>query len=76
VSIRSQLEAMQVQYDLPPLTEEQWAKHRAATHLRVAENVTLCQQSGEMPQWRVLGEWLTDDRNEVGCPTCLEWMHA
>lgn len=45
-------------------------------HLRVAENVTLCLQAGERRSSEVWGHYLTDDRTEVGCLVCLEWMHA
>lgn len=66
-------DAERAKYDLPAYTDEEWARVRRITHLRVAENVTLCQRAED----RVcLGEWLDDDPHEVGCPTCLEWMHA
>lgn len=46
------------------------------THLRVGENVTLCLAAGDSRQVDVWGEFLTDDKTEVGCPKCLAWMHA
>jgi phage tail protein X len=45
-------------------------------HLRVAENVTLCERAGDATKVDVWGQYLTDAPGEVGCPKCLEWMHA
>lgn len=47
-----------------------------ATHLRVAENETLCLRMGDKRLAEVWGQFLTDVAAEVGCPKCLEWMHA
>lgn len=49
---------------------------RHQTHLRVRENWTLCEEAGERTPVQVWGEFLVDDRALVGCPRCLEWMHA
>jgi hypothetical protein len=46
------------------------------THLRVADNFTLCEAAGDARPGDVWGEFLTDSPGEVGCPRCLEWMHA
>ena len=55
------------------LAKRKWPEK---THLRVAENTTLCQQAGESTPVDVWGQFLTDSPGEVGCRVCLEWMHA
>lgn len=53
--------------------DDEYADMLYITHLRVAENLPLCEKAEGR---NCLGEWLDDDPAEVGCPTCLEWMHA
>lgn len=70
---RAAYDEMRTYGDLPPLTDDEYEHLRRITHLRVAENVTLCERAEGR---NCLGEWLDDDPSEVGCSTCLEWMHA
>lgn len=72
--LRAALDEMLAEHALPALTDEQWAKHRSITHLRIAENTPLCSRDPNPPN--ALGHWLRDDPADVGCPKCLEWMHA
>ncbi len=70
---RADFDAMRAKFDMDPMTDDEYADMLYITHLRVAENLPLCEKAEGRKCW---GEWLDDDPAEVGCPTCLEWMHA